>query len=321
MSASWEVGVRISPFQPGCEFDQLTVYNTAAAALPKFKAASLVEIQRRISARDFDPNTRFFAYENARIVGYCSFQKNGRIGYPWCLPGSEACAEPLFTHTLDTMRSRGIKRAFTAYRKDWPGITGFFEKHGFTLTREMVNFILQQENMPTPSSRLGSAVTQASPADAEGIFALDPTVFRVSSAADLRAAIWQNPYIAPESVFVMRNKSDGVPLAAGIFIRDPLYADPSAVDPDMPCFRLGAFGTEGMTTKRIRGMFSFVTKPEKNITSIGMDMLGYSMNLLTDDDDIARYGAQVASDAPALLSFYSRIFERQGSFPVYERTL
>jgi hypothetical protein len=313
--------VRISPFQPGCEFDQLAVYNTAAAALPKFKPTTLVELQRRISARDFDPNTRFFAYENGQVTGYCSYQKNGRVGYPWTMPGSEAVAEPLFAHTLEAMKSRGIKKVFTAYRKDWPNITGFFEKHGFALAREIINFTPEQENMPTSSSRLGSTVTQATPDDAAAIHALDPSVFRVSSVEALKDALWYNPYIAPECIFVMRNKSDGVAMAAGIFVRDPLYAEPKAVDPDMPCFRLGAFGTEGMTTKRIRGLFSFVTKPEKNITLVGMDMLGYSMNLLKDDDDITRYAAQVASDAPALLSFYQRIFERQGSFPVYERQL
>jgi hypothetical protein len=313
--------VKISPYQPGCEFEQLKVYNTAASALPKFKPASLVELQRRTTARDFDPSTRFYAYENAQVVGYCTYQKNGRLSYPWCLPGHEAIAEPLFVHTLEAMKAKGITRVFTAYRKDWPQITGFFGKHGFTLAREMINFVMSQENMPTPSARLGSAVTKATPEDAAGIFALDPSVFRVATAQALRDALWNNPWITPESIFVMRNKTDGVPLAAGIFITNALYADPRAVDSEMPCFRLGAFGTEGTTTKRIRGLFSFVTRPEKHVTPIGMDMVGYAMNLLTDEDDISSYGAQVASDAPALLSFYQRMFERQGSFPVYERDL
>jgi hypothetical protein len=313
--------VNIRTFQPGDEFEQLKVYNTAGAALPKFKPATLVELQRRISARDFEPATRFYALENGQVIGYCTYQKSGRVGYPWCMPGAEKAAEPLFAHTLEAMKKRGIAKAFTAYRKDWPKITGFFAEHGFTLAREMVNFIMAQENMPTPSARLGSSVTQATPEDAAAIFALDPGVLRVPTPQALKDALWNNPWITPQSIFVMRNKTDGVPMAAGIFITNALYAHPRSVDSDMPCFRLGAFGTEGMTTKRIRGLFSFLCKPEKNITSIGMDMLGYAMNLLTDEDDIDCYGAQVASDAPALLSFYQRTFERQGSFPVYEKNL
>ncbi len=312
--------MNIRPFQAGDEFEQLKIYNTAGATLPKFKPATIVDIQRRTTVRDFDPSTRYYAVENGNVVGYCSYQSNGRISYPWCLPKFEAAGEPLFTQTLDAMKRRGITKAFSAYRKDWPTINDFFTNHGFRLAREMINFVMALENMPTPSARLGSNVTPATIDDAPGILALDPSVFRVSTALELRNALWQNPWIQAESIFVMRSKT-GEPIAAGVFITDNTYADPRNVDSMMPCFRLGAFGTEGMTTKRIRGMFSFVTKPDKNIISTGMDMLGYAMNLLRDDDDISCYGAQVASDAPALLSFYQRIFERQGSFPVYEREL
>jgi hypothetical protein len=89
----------------------------------------------------------------------------------------------------------------------------------------------------------------------------------------------------------------------------------------MPCFRLGAFGTEGMTTKRIKGLFSFVTKPDRSVFSVGMDLLSYACNMLTDDDEIGCYAAQVASDAAALNAFYQKTFERQGSFPVFEKDL
>src|SRR5207245_1138417 len=98
--------------------------------------------------------------------------------------------------------------------------------------------------------------------------------------------------------------TDGAPLAMGIFITNPTYADPRAVDAAMPCFRLGAFGTEGMTTKRIKGMFSFVASLDKNLFSLGMDLLKYAVCRVKDEDDISCYAAQVASDVPLLLSFY-----------------
>jgi len=313
--------VDIRPFQPGDEFEQLKIYNTVAGALPKFKPATLLEIQRRISGKDFDPKGRFYAIENGTVVGYCAYHRNGRVSYPWCLPGFESAAAPLFAHTLQAMKQAGIRKAFSAYRKDWPGITDFFLQNGFFLAREMINFVMAFENTPTTSTRPGSVISQATPDDAAGIFALDPSVVRVASPVALKEALWNNPWIRPESIFVQRNKSDGTPLAAGIFITNADYADPRAVDTSMPCFRLGAFGTEGMTTKRIKGLFSFVTKPSRSAFSTGMDMLGYAINLLKDDDEITSYAAQVASDAPALLAFYQQTFERQGSFPVFEREL
>ena len=311
----------IRPFQAGDEFAQLKIYNSAAASQSKFKPAAILDIQRRTQVRDFDPGTRLFAVEQGNVVGYCTFQSNGRVGYPWCLPGFESAAEPLFFHTLEAMKQRGIGVAFSAYRGDWPAINQFFAKHDFNLAREMVNFVLAFENMPTPSAKLGSNVTPASVDDIPGILALDPTVFRAKTADALKDALWQNPYFSPDCLFVLRNKADRTPSAAGIFIRNAAYADPHAVDAGMPCFRLGAFGTEGMTTKRIKGMFSFVTRPDRNVFSVGMDLLGYASNLLQDDDEITGYGAQVASDATALYTFYQKVFERQGSFPVYERDL
>ncbi len=313
--------MEIRPFQRGDEFDQLKIYNTSASTLPKFKPATIVEIQRRTTARDFDPGTRFYAVEAGNVVGYCTWQRNGRIGYPWCLPSWEAAAEPLMTHTLQAMKQHGVARAFSAYRKDWPAINDFFQKHGFTFAREMVNFLLPLENMPTASARLSSSITPAVEDDIPAILALNPRAFRVSTPEALKEALWNNRYFKPESLYVLRNPRDGAPVAAGIFITNADYADPRAVDPGMPCFRLGAFGTEGTTTKRIKGLFSFVTRPDRNVFSIGMDMVSHATEMLKDDDDIPCYAAQVASDVPELLAFYQQVFEKQGSFPVYERDL
>jgi hypothetical protein len=313
--------VEIRQYQPGDEFAQLKIYNTAAAGLNRFKPAVILDLLRRIKARDFEPAGRLYAIDNGAVVGYCTWQPNGRVGYPWCLPGHEAAAPALFAHTLQAMKERGIAMAFAAYRKDWPTITGFFEKQGFTLAREMVNFLLKFENMPTASTRLSLTITGAAVEDIPAIYALDPSVFRVKSPEALKHALWDNPYFTPASLFILRNRSDGAPLAAGIFITDARYADPAAVDSSMPCFRLGAFGAEEMTAKRIKGLFSFVAKPDRNVFAVGMDMLGHASSMLQDDDEILCYAAQVASDAPALVAFYSQVFERQGSFPVYERNL
>ena len=312
--------MNIRPFQTGDEAAQLKIYNTAAAGLTKFEPATIGEIERRTQAKDFAPDTRFYAEDQGQVVGYCTWQRNGRVGYPWCLPGSGAVAEALFARTLQALKERGIRKAFSAYRKDWPAINDFFQKHGFVLAREMINFVLEFENMPTPSARPGGTVTEAKIEDIPGIFDLDPSVFRVPNAAALQEAIWHNACFGPESLFVMRNR-DGTPNAAGVFIKQAQYADPRTLDAAMPCFRLGAFGTEGMTTKRIKGLFSFITRPDRDVIPTGMDLLCHATNQLGEEDEIGCYAAQVASDATALLRFYQRTFERQGSFPVYEKDL
>src|SRR5207237_1205884 len=98
-----EPTMNIRTFQPGDEAIQAALYNEAAGALPKFKPATAPEVQRRTRARDFDPSMRFFAEEGGRPVAYALYNANGRVSYPWCLPGYERLAEPLFQHLLGSM--------------------------------------------------------------------------------------------------------------------------------------------------------------------------------------------------------------------------
>ena len=78
------------------EVVQVEIYNEAAAGLPKFKPAQVDEIRRRTQTADFDPSTRFFALHRGRPVGYAGFHPNGRVSFPWCRPGHEDQAGPLF---------------------------------------------------------------------------------------------------------------------------------------------------------------------------------------------------------------------------------
>ena len=90
------------------------LYNEAAAALPRFKPATLDEVRRRCHAADFDPATRFYAEENGLVVGYATFQMNGRVSFPWCRKGCESLAEPLLQTALSAMKERGMRRAWSA---------------------------------------------------------------------------------------------------------------------------------------------------------------------------------------------------------------
>src|ERR1700688_2458020 len=148
----------IRTFTAGDDAAQVSIYNEAAADLPKFKPITLDELRRRLRGPDFDPGTRFFAVEGGRPVGYASFHLNGRISFPWCRKGREQWAEPLLDAVLQAMQARGLPTAFAAYRIDWPAQCEFFLAHGFKPAREMVNFVMELTDMPTPSARPAIAI-------------------------------------------------------------------------------------------------------------------------------------------------------------------
>jgi len=312
--------VTIRTFRPGDDAAQVGIYNEAAAALPKFKPATLNEVRRRVHSPDFDPDTRFFADEGGPPVGYASFHANGRVSYPWCRQGHESHAEPLFQAVLQEMRRRRMPRAFAAYRADWPAQRDFFLAHGFQQTREMVNFLLDLPDMPTPGARAGSTVERMRPDDVPAVFAVGAGIIRARTPEELHAHLFDNPYFSGNSAFVVRSRSGGPPIAASVVVVNPEYADPRTVDANMPCFRLGAFGTEGMQWKRLNGMLSFVTQPGSDVNPLGLEVLAHSAARLSETE-LATLSAQVPSDAPHLLRFYQQIWRRQGAFPVFEMAL
>jgi hypothetical protein len=311
--------VTIRNYQPGDESAQVVLYNEAAADLPKFKPATTEEVRRRCKAKDFNPATRFYAEEGGQIVGYATYQPNGRVSYPWTRKGHEAQAEPLFQAVLDATRKRGLKQVFAAYRADWAPVVAFLQAHEFKQAREIVNFVVDIVEMPTPAARPSLPFSPLHRDDLSGIIALCPEIFRGKNAKELEPYLFGNSYFGPDSCFVLRDK-DSKPAAVGILIMSPGYADPKQVDSAMPCFRLGAFGSEGMTAKRINGLFSFLARPGKETGQLGLDLLGHAAFLM-DESPTAWLAAQVPSDVSHLLRFYQHYFRRQGSFPVFERSL
>jgi hypothetical protein len=149
-----------------------------------------------------------------------------------------------------------------------------------------------------------------------------PETLRTRNPADLERHLFRNPYFGPEALYALRSRTaDGAPSAVGVLIQDPAYADPRGLDADMPCFRLGAFGTEGMQAKRVRGLFSFLTPPGPNANALGLDLMAHAAKRLEVSADMDTLAAQVPSDVPHLLRFYQMNFRRQGSFPVFELPL
>jgi hypothetical protein len=311
----------IRTFQAGDDVAQVSIYNEAAGELPRFKPATLDEVRRRCRSADFDPASRLYAVpEDGRPVGYVTFQPNGRVSYPWCRKGHEAHAGPLFDRALAEMKARGQTRAFAAYRADWPTVAEFFQAQGFRPAREMINYAMDLVDMPTPAARTSSVITPLKPEDVPAVFELGQGVLRQADPAALEAHLFRNPYFPPSALFALRNRPGGPPVAAAIVVAEEGYADPHQIDAMMPCFRLGAFGTEGLTHKRIKGLFSFVAADNRDLASHGLDLLGYA-TYKVGDTDVETFAAQVPSDAAHLARFYKGLFRRQGAFPIFEREL
>jgi hypothetical protein len=311
--------VSIRTYRPGDEAAQAAIFNAACGRLPGFKPAGADDLRRRFLARTFDPATRFYAEEGGRVVGYCAFHANGRVSYPWCLPGHERHAEPLFAAVLEAMQARGLRRALAAYHNDWAAPAEFFPAHGFPKVRDVVNFIQELTEMPTMMARPGAPITPFRPDDLPALYAMAPDLWPGLTVDDLGKHLLENPYFGPESLFAIRSRSDQQPLAVGILIEDAVYADPRQLDANQPCFRLGAFGAEGMQHKRINGLFSIVVpKESRSGAALAMDLMSHAASLL-DAGTAHAVAAQVPSDQPHLLRFYQSHFRRQGSFPVYEQ--
>jgi hypothetical protein len=311
--------MKIRTYQPGDEVHQADIYNEAAGDLPKFKPASADEIRRRSQAPDFDPATRFYAEDNGKVIGYAGFHANGRVSFPWCRNGCTGAGEPLFFEVLRAMTARRIPTAFAAYRGDWSKQLAFFQAHGFRPAREMINFVVELSEMPTRMDR-PTATSELRREDIPDLLALAPQALRAKTPAELERHCFQNPYFGPEAFCVLRNRRTGKPDAVSVLIENPAYADARAVDADMPCFRLGAFGTEGMQVKRLNGLFSILTRDAFEMLDQAQTLMGLAAQRL-ERAGASALAAQVPSDAPHLARFYRQYFRKQGGFPVYERAL
>ena len=182
-----------------------------------------------------------------------------------------------------------------------------------------MNYSTPAVDLPTVAARGGGVA--AHPLTREDLPALAEMgrgVIRLPDA-ELERYFFQNVYFPAESLFVVRDR-DGAPMGVGIGIEGMHYADVRKIDPLAPCFRLGAFGTEGLNTKRVNGLFSFlVRKPEQALT-LGLALLAEAAADMTDGT-VSDLAAQCPSDVPHLMNFYPRYFKEQGRFPVFEREL
>lgn len=309
----------IRNFQPGDEVTQAGLYNLAAHTLPGFKPATADEVKRRTRSRAFDPTARFYAEDGGQVVGYCVLEPDqGRVSYPWCKKGSEATAPLLFETVERSARERGLRSLFAAYRHNWASVLRFFAERGFARTREMINYWSDPLDLPTRAVRGKVPIDRLRREDLPAVAAMGKGVIRMP-ADKLEEYFYSNAYIPAEAFLVLRDR-EGVPVALGIGLEAANYADVRKIDAQAPCFRLGAFGTEGLNTKRVNGLFSFIVADPANALAAGLALLSEA-NLEMTGDTVDAMAAQCPSDAPHLAAFYSRYFKEQARFPVLEKAL
>lgn len=312
--------MNIRTFQPGDERTQATLFNSVAFALPGFKPASEDDVRRRARSREFNPSTRFYAVEGGQVVGYCTLEPGQRrVSYPWCRKGFESAAPLLFQAALDEAKARGLTRLFAAYRRDWEPVLRFFTDNAFVKAREMVNYAADPVELPTIAIRVGTPIRRLERSDIPAMARMGKDLIRLP-AEKLEQYYFSNPYFPIEAFLVLDAQDGSGPAAIGVGLESATWADVKKVDPLAPCFRMGAFGTEGLNSKRVNGLFSYVVLKPEHAVSAGLGLLAEAAQEMTEGT-VSSVAAQCPTDAPHLLDFYARYFKEQGRFPVLERDL
>jgi hypothetical protein len=308
----------IRPYRPGDEEGQARVFNASAAALPAFKPATAEEVARRYRTADPDHGSKLYGVDgdSDEIVAYAVFNPNGRVSYPWCLPGYEAARRPLLENLLEVMRDRGFTEAWAAYRADWAPVVDFFREQGFRATREMVNFLTDVGRLPRVPAPYGLTFGPLLRDDLPRLLEVGRGLFADDDPDRLGAYYWENPFLGPDPLFALRPVAGGPIEGAALVVVDARFADPTQIDPAAPCFRLGAMGTETERHKRVNGMVSCVFTDE----AVGTALLAEAARRL-DRAGLSHAAAQAPSDRPDLTAFYAWFFDRQGSFAILTRPL
>lgn len=309
----------IRNFVPGDAEHWVEIHNLGVAPLADHRPLTLDEARRRSAGAGFDPGTHFFAEEENQVVGHASFDPlGGQVTYPWCKPGHERLANPLFTSVLRTMAQRKIARAVAAYPAAWTEIWEFFEDHNFAKIRDVINYSQSIGDLPTMFQRPGLNVTPLQPGDLPEIERLAPGVLRLEGDR-LADYFLRNPRFPADALFVLRRKEGGVK-GVGLMIDDASLDPVGLTDPMAADFRFGSFGTEGCHGEGVNGLFSFIAAPGKDAEIVGQDLLWYATSRAATNS-FEELAAQAPGDMPHFCAFYNRYFRKQGSFPVYGREI
>jgi hypothetical protein len=183
----------------------------------------------------------------------------------------------------------------------------------------MINYVADVSQLPVgdrlPANRVIEPLARA---DLPQLIAIANGLLAGSDPEALEQFYWNNRFTnLSESLLAFKDGDSGEILGVSLLVVNDQFADPTKIDAAMPCFRLGAFGTERERHKRVNGLFSCVFVDETE----GERLLSASLRAQTQRSGPTAIAAQAPSDAPALCAWYDRFFQRQGSFPIWSRRL
>jgi hypothetical protein len=195
-----------------------------------------------------------------------------------------------------------MAEAWAAYRADWAPVLGFLRAHGFAPVREIINFLAEASALPAAPVPPGLALGPLFLEDLTRLLELSGGLLTDDDPDRLGDFFWDNPFFGPESLIAVRaGGGHGAVVVAALAIASAGFADPAELDAAMPCFRLGALGTEQERHKRVNGMVSCVFADE----SVGAVLLAEAGRRFRAAG-LGHAAAQVPSDHPGLVAFYDR---------------
>ena len=180
----------IRSYQTGDEHAQAGSTTRPPEFLPAFKPSTPEEIARRYKPADPDSTTRYYAIENGEVVGYAVFGSNGRVSYPWCLPGAEHPRASARNGPRRRCKSRDCPRPGPLIEATGSPVLDFLREHGFH--RQADDDQLRRRGVATPrtdrlpSNRLIEPLKQE---DLPQLIALEPGLFAGVNGQELRAIL------------------------------------------------------------------------------------------------------------------------------------
>ena len=142
--------------------DQVRVGREVTETWKSFEQSSADQLKQVYSAPDFDPETRFYCFQNDELVGFLTSSivkdaeppRRANLEFPLVLPGHEEAESLLFERALDVLRRRGVEVVRTRVSQAWGKTCDMAKRWGYTFVEEQAiaySAILAEVSIPESS--------------------------------------------------------------------------------------------------------------------------------------------------------------------------
>jgi hypothetical protein len=111
-----------------------------------FGQTSAEQLKQIYSQENFDPETKFYAFEGDKLVGFLtsvilpedeSGIKMANLEFPLTLADHEECAEPLFEKAVEMLKKKGVKKLQTRVGEPYKGTIEKAKKWDYNYSKEL----------------------------------------------------------------------------------------------------------------------------------------------------------------------------------------